>query len=422
MTRRLEPVDRAAHPLSSLVFGSLHFDGELSRRDMSGKAEVKGRLFFAHANDVVYSKIDARNGAIGIVPDTMPRVAFSSEYPIYAVDSKVALPEYVKLLFRMDSFRARINSLISGASGRKRVEPSTLESIEVPLPPLATQQAIVAHWRAAQEKIAAAYKSAEEQKADNEKRLLQSLGITPPKEQSKQKVIALTWQELGRWSVGFHQHRLLASNPDEGIYPVRKLSDIALVTYGIQKAPSNRPGTHPHPYLRVANVQRGALDLGVIKYINVPPEDFERFKLLPGDLLVCEGNSADLVGRPAIWNGEMEDCVHQNHLLRVRANREVVVPEFLLHWMSLPPARAHFRSRAKATTNLSSINSVDLRELRVSLPPINIQKKLVAEITAARERIAAGRAAAAKLAADTSREVEEMILGHRPPPVTKSKA
>lgn len=129
--------------MDSLTFGSLHFTGELSYRDMSSKLEVKGKLFFAHANDVVYSKIDARNGAIGIVPELMPRVAFSSEYPIYEVDPAIALPQYVKLLFRMDSFRERINSLISGASGRKRVEPSTLESIEVPLPPLATQLAIV---------------------------------------------------------------------------------------------------------------------------------------------------------------------------------------------------------------------------------------------------------------------------------------
>lgn len=415
-------MDRAAHALDSLIFGSLHFGGELSRRDMSSTQEVKGRLFFAHGNDVVYSKIDARNGAIGIVPESMPRVVFSSEYPIYAVDGKAALPEYVKLLFRMDSFRTRINSLISGASGRKRVEPSTLESIEVPLPPLDTQRAIVAHWREAQEKVAASAKTSEEQDADIEVRLLECLGIKVQRGQLKQKVIAVTWQNLGRWSVGFHQHRLLAANPNDGAYPVSQLSDIAFVTYGIQKAPSNRPGTHPHPYLRVANVQRGALDLETIKYINVPPEDFQRFKLFSGDLLVCEGNSADLVGRPAIWNEEIHNCVHQNHLLRVRVNREVVIPEFLLHWMSLPPARSHFRSRAKATTNLSSINSVDLRELPVSLPPIAIQKKLVAEVTAARKRIAAERAAAAKLAADTAREVEEMILGHRPVPVTKARA
>ncbi len=414
LCRRFEPVDREEHVLDSLTFGSLHFTGELSYRDMSSKLEVKGKLFFAHANDVVYSKIDARNGAIGIVPESMPRVAFSSEYPIYEVDPSIALPQYVKLLFRMDSFRERINSLISGASGRKRVEPSTLESIEVPLPPLATQRAIVAHWQATQIKNAAAFKAADEHETEVEKHLLQQLGFEIQESKTKRKCFSVKWQELERWSVEFHQYRYLAPDPHAGSYPASQLGDIASVSYGIQKAPSNRPGAHPRPYLRVANVQRGALDLKTIKFINVPPDEFDRFRLFPGDLLVCEGNSADLVGRPAIWNGEIDDCVHQNHLLRVRAQLTTVLPEFLLHWMSLPPARAHFRSRAKATTNLSSINSVDLRELPVVLPPLSIQKQLVAEVTAARAHIAAERAAAAKLAADTAREVEQMILGQIP--------
>ena len=176
LRRRHEPVDRAAHPLASLVFGSLHFGGELSRRDMSNKPEVKGRLFFAHADDVVYSKIDARNGAIGIVPKTMPRVVFSSEYPIYAVNSEVALPEFVKFLFRTSNFRGRINSLISGASGRKRVEPSTLETIEVPIPSLPTQHAIVAHWRIAEEKLVAATKLAADTAREVEEMIL---GVRP---------------------------------------------------------------------------------------------------------------------------------------------------------------------------------------------------------------------------------------------------
>ncbi len=117
---------------------------------MTQKREVKGRLFFAHADDVIYSKIDARHGAIGIVPIEMPRVVFSSEYPIYEVNPSVALPEYVKFLFRTANFRDQINSLISGASGRKRVEPSTLENIEVPIPSIATQKAILSHWQKAE--------------------------------------------------------------------------------------------------------------------------------------------------------------------------------------------------------------------------------------------------------------------------------
>ena len=162
------------------------------------------------------------------------------------------------------------------------------------------------------------------------------------------------------------------------------------------------------------------MDLETIKYINVPPNDFERFKLLPGDLVVCEVNSADLVGRPALWNGEIDGCVHQNHLLKVRANHDKVIPEYLLIWMSLPISRAHFRARAKATTNLSSINSADLRELPVALPPLQIQREIVTRFDKATKQVNSQRADATKLVADTAREVEEMILGHRPVPNVQS--
>ena len=106
---------------------TLRFNGEMVPRPRNAGASFKGRLFHADPGDVVYSKIDVRNGAIGIVPDELGRVCVSSEYPVYAVDPAVAEAHYVKLLFRTDAFRRKINSMISGASGRKRVQPSDLE-------------------------------------------------------------------------------------------------------------------------------------------------------------------------------------------------------------------------------------------------------------------------------------------------------
>lgn len=87
------------------------------------------------------------------------------------------------------------------------------------------------------------------------------------------------------------------------------------------------------------------------------------------NLLVCEGNSADLVGRPAIWRGEIPDCVHQNHVLKVRLNQAKALPEYVLEYMHTAAARNYFRSRTKFTTNLASINSNDLRELPLPIPP-----------------------------------------------------
>jgi len=89
--------------------------------------------------------------------------------------------------------------------------------------------------------------------------------------------------------------------------------------------------------------------------------------------------------------------------------------------MSTPPdiGRSHFFRAAKSSSGLGTINSNEVRSAPIPLPPLSIQKQLVAEVTAAREQIATERASAAKLAADTTREVEQMILGQIPAPGLK---
>lgn len=102
--------------------------------------------------------------------------------------------------------------------------------------------------------------------------------------------------------------------------------------------------------------------------INVPDADMPKYRLEDDDVLLCEGNSADLVGRGAIWRNEIADCVHQNHVLRVRLNRQRAIPEFILAYINSPSGQAYFRSKAKRTTNLASINSKEVANLPVPLP------------------------------------------------------
>ncbi|MDD4888711.1 MAG: restriction endonuclease subunit S [Phycisphaerae bacterium] len=415
LQRRFDVVDRAKAKFADLRLVTLHFGGDLEPRNLNGKKGFKGKLFCARAGDVLYSKIDVRNGAIGIVPMSMPAVAVSAEYPVYRVLADVASPEYIKLLFRTSAFRQKINSMISGASGRKRVQPSDLENIEVPLPPLAVQRAIVRRWQEAQATIAQATARANALEADIGRDILKRLGIQAAEADMLPKVFAVYWKDLERWSVDYLRRNLASGRQlAQAKYPLAALGEIGTVSYGLQKCPGNRPGAHARPYLRVANVQAGRLDLGTVKYIEVPDSEMESFRLKAGDLLVCEGNSADLVGRPAIWNDEIPDCVHQNHILKVRVNGDMALPHYVLEYMHTSPARNYFRSRAKQTTNLASINSNDLRGLPVPLPPLAVQHGIVDMAARKRAEVGRERQAVANVSADVAHEVEEMILGTRP--------
>jgi hypothetical protein len=123
---------------------TLHFDGSMEARAGKRPSDIRGTLYAAYAGDVLYSKIDARHGAIGIVPPDLPRVAVTSEYPVYCVRAGVASPNYVRLLLRSRAFQEAINSMVAGAGGRKRVAPRDLEAMDVPLPPRDVQERLTA--------------------------------------------------------------------------------------------------------------------------------------------------------------------------------------------------------------------------------------------------------------------------------------
>jgi type I restriction enzyme S subunit len=115
---------------------------------------------------------------------------------------------------------------------------------------------------------------------------------------------------------------------------------------------------------------------------------------------LCEGNSADLVGRGAIWKGEIADCVHQNHVLRVRLNQKRAIPDFILAYINSPSGQAYFRSKAKRTTNLASINSTEVTNLPVPLPDDTVtQTTIVRRLRKGQEVAAAKRKQAAALRA-----------------------
>ncbi len=153
------------------------------------------------------------------------------------------------------------------------------------------------------------------------------------------------------------------------------------------------------PYLRVANVQAGYLDLGDVTEIEIEPHELERYRLLPGDVLMNEGGDFDKLGRGAIWRGQIEDCIHQNHVFSVRLHD--VEPEWVTLVSSSDCGRFYFMTRSKQSTNLASISSSNLRELPVPLPPKNERRAIIEKVTAHNKAVDA-------LIEDTARAIELM--------------
>jgi len=137
------------------------------------------------------------------------------------------------------------------------------------------------------------------------------------------------------------------------------------------------------PYLRVANVQDGHLNLSEIKTVRVRVDEVENYRLEAGDVLMTEGGDLDKLGRGTIWEGQIPDCLHQNHIFRVRTNRELLLPEFFAFVVESDIAKRYFNRVAKRTTNLASTNKTQVRAFEFPLPPTTDEQQEIVEIVQA---------------------------------------
>jgi type I restriction enzyme S subunit len=165
------------------------------------------------------------------------------------------------------------------------------------------------------------------------------------------------------------------------------LDDLAVVKGGITKGPKQRSEETARlvPYLRVANVQRGRLDLTEVSEIEASERAIEDLRLEPGDVLFNEGGDRDKLGRGWVWEGQLPLCIHQNHVFRARVRGDVIAPKFLSHYGNTLGQR-YFFDEGKQSTNLASINLSKLSALPVLVPPRREQDRILEKLEAVQVR------------------------------------
>ena len=133
------------------------------------------------------------------------------------------------------------------------------------------------------------------------------------------------------------------------------------------------------PYLRVANVQRGFLDLAEVKTILATERDIVELTLQAGDILFNEGGDRDKLGRGWVWRDQVANCIHQNHVFRMRPYLREALPELISHHGNTF-GKTWFQNAGKQTTNLASINMTMLRIFPVPLGPAVEQRELLNQL------------------------------------------
>ena len=387
---------------------TVHLTGEISTRDRT--RPYKGDMFAAYPGDIVFSKIDARSGAIGMLPPEIGKAVVTAEFPVFTGDPTRLKGEFVKMVLRTGGFMEALRRKASGTSGRKRITPEAFQHLRIPLPPLDEQRTMVSAHHAALDRAADLKREADQTETRAMEAFEAALGFEAPAPLPERPIFVASFKNLERWS---HEAILRKQEPDAQLpskFPMCPLAEVSDVVYGLQKHPGNRPDKNSKPYLRVANVQRGQLALDEIKYIDVGQTDFKRLCLKDCDLLFVEGNgSRENLGRVAIWRNEIPDCVHQNHLIRARVDQSHVSPEFAANWFNSASGRAHFFEEGKTTSGLGTINSTVVKSAPLPLPPVDVQITMTASLDEARAAAASLRTKAKETRAAAWADFERAV-------------
>jgi type I restriction enzyme S subunit len=346
--------------------------------DFDAGHEIRaGDVLVSRANTVAYV------GAAVLVPDGVRPGLLLSDKSLRLVPAPGVDPKWLVHALRSDLARRQIEQVATGTKDSMRnISQDKLRAVALAVPPANEQQRVVA--------------ALEEHLSDVDREVADLTGLDRHLQRLEEVVIRAA--VLGRLipgvtgSVPATAHLAEAlddipepDTPDLPVLPARwtwtTLGALCDVTGGVTKDAKKQsdPSYVEVPYLRVANVQKGHLDLTEVTRIRVPQAKAEALRLLPGDVLFNEGGDRDKLGRGWVWEGQVPNCIHQNHVFRGRIRGGVLDPR-LLSWHGNTFGRRWFEAAGKQTTNLASLSMTNLKRLPVPVPPLEDQAAIVAEV------------------------------------------
>ena len=291
------------------------------------------------SGDILVSTVRTYLRAVCPVDERLSDVVASTGFAV--VRARNIHPKYLSWVLRSSMFEEVVNR--STGVSYPAINPSDLISIQIPCPPANKQEAI------------ADFLDAETARMDS---------ILSPRNSQ-----LLIMDE---------RDRSLIDAAFQVIEATTRLGRFVTVQTGltVDAARSESDDDVEAPYLRVANVQHGRLDLRTVTRVRVPRSLAERSTLRPGDVLMTEGGDIDKLGRGTVWDGAIPGCLHQNHVFAVRAAGGLN-PKFLAHFTRTSSARAHFESTGVHSTNLASTSASKVKDLPFPVVSSAFQERMV---------------------------------------------
>lgn len=319
-------------------------DGLAPAKERVGKNPERYKL--VEPGTIFYNPMRILLGSIALLDEGQEPAITSPDYVVFRTKPGLVHPRWFYYWLRSEEGAAFIRTLTRGAV-RERMLFRRLAVAEIDVPPFAAQFEFA--------------------------RAVEFL--------RRVRVAAETQLEAARTLPAAYLRTVFAS-PGAQQWPRRPLGDVSEIVSGITLGRRlNGSRTRSVSYLRVANVKDGYLHLTDVYEIEASQAEVEKLRLRRGDLLLTEGGDPDKLERGTVWREELSECIHQNHIFRVRFDHAQFVPDFVSSQMGSPYGKAYFLAHAKQTTGIATINRKILAAFPLMIPSRAEQERIANILT-----------------------------------------
>lgn len=356
--------------------------------------------FKVKAGQFIVSKIDARNGAFGIIPNDLDGAVVTNDFPVYDINSKVILPDFFLLLSSTNEFIKFAKSCSSGTTNRQRMDMDLFMKQEIPLPTLAEQQKIVDAYTTKIQQAQALQTQANNLEEEIEKYFLEQLGIEKGIEKVTKKGLQLfEFSTLDRWDAW-----VSSINSNNGNFEPIPFKSIVIgkPVYGANvKGVKIKSDTR---YIRITDINES----GSLNDEFVSPEIVEeKYLLNENDFLIAR--SGNTVGKTFLYKSKFGRAIYAGYLVKYNIDYSKIIPEYLLEYTKSYTFKNWIASNQRVAGQ-PNINGQEYLLAPLILPPIAIQKTIVDKITAKRNDIISIKKQIMSIESIAQQEFEKQIF------------
>lgn len=365
LTKSEESIDINPEGRYKQVTVQLWGKGVNQRNEVRGIEISSERRMVVRSKQFILSRIDARNGAFGIIPEFLDGAVVSNDFPVFNLNTSLIFPDFLGWMSKTRDFVEICKSASEGTTNRVRLKVDRFLESEIPLPLLHEQRRIVARI----EELAARIDEA---------------------------------RELRRKAVG--GTNVLMSSAVESLcfddeYPMISFGEILMdLKNGIYKPPEY--WGQGLPCVRMYNIEGPRMNTDQLQLLEVTVEEIDLYACEQGDLIFNRVNSADLVGKTGLITGSYPLCTFESKNMRIRVDCKKILPEYAAIVLNSRVIRDYYLKTLKQQCGMATLNQGHVRAIPIHLPPLNEQQRITGYLKSLQSKLDAIKRHQAETAAE----------------------